>query len=91
VDIQVGFRQPEPHKRAGEDKLTSFELLQVVELMSDFPSEGIARGTRGTIVEKFDTPGEAYDVEIVSDDGTTEILLPSVRPNQLRLVRPLVV
>jgi hypothetical protein len=27
MDIQVGFRRPEPHKRAGEDEMTSFELL----------------------------------------------------------------
>jgi hypothetical protein len=70
--------------------MTSFELLQEVELADDFPSEGIARGTRGTIVEKFDTPSEAYDVEVVSDDGATEVLLPSVRPNQIRPARSLV-
>jgi hypothetical protein len=88
---EVGFRRPKPHKRAGEDKMTNFELLQVVELTNGFPSEGNARRTRGTIVEKFDTPSEAYDVEIVSDDGATEILLPSVRPSQIRVVRSLVV
>jgi hypothetical protein len=66
--------------------MTRFELLQVVELMDDFPSKGVARGMRGTIVENFDYPSEAYDIEIVSDAGMTEILLSSVRPNQIRRV-----
>lgn len=66
--------------------MTKFELLQVVELTDDFLSEGVTRGTLGTIVEKFDTPSEAYDVEVVRDDGKVEVLLPSVRPSQLRSI-----
>ena len=70
--------------------MTSFELLQVVELIDDFPSKGVVRGSLGTIVEKFDVPSEAYDIEIVSGDGTAETLLPSVRPDQIRLAKAMV-
>jgi hypothetical protein len=86
LDLQVEPRRTEPYERAGEDKVTSFELLQVVELIDDFPSKGVTRGMRGAIVEKFETPSEAYDIEIVSADGATEVLLASVRPNQIRPV-----
>jgi hypothetical protein len=44
---------------------------------------GFRRGELGAVVEVYTTPFEAYDVEIVADDGTTRGLLEGVRPNQI--------
>ena len=44
---------------------------------------GFRKGELGAVVEVYTTPFEAYDVEIVADDGTTRGLLEAVRPSQI--------
>lgn len=46
-----------------------FKLLQLVALINDLPEQGLKAGTRGTIIEEFTVPHEAYEVEFVDDDG----------------------
>jgi len=44
------------------------------------------RGTRGAVVEVYTTPYEAYDIEVVTDEGKTRGLLEAVRPEQFEVV-----
>ena len=46
-----------------------FEELQLVELLVDLPEYDPAKGEIGVVVEVFDTPGEAYDLEFVEESG----------------------
>lgn len=46
--------------------------------------DGIPRGSKGAVMEVYSTPYEAYDVEIVTDEGKTEGLLEAVRPEQFQ-------
>lgn len=57
--------------------------LDVVELTEDLPEYGLKRGERGTVVEVFDDPDEAYMVEIVDESGTSSIIADWVKPFQL--------
>ena len=48
--------------------------------------EGIGafhQGDKGAVVEVYTTPYEAYDIEIVTDEGITHGLLEGVRPEQI--------
>jgi len=45
--------------------------LDVVALTDDLPEEGLEAGAVGTVVHLFTTPGTAYEVEFVGDDGRT--------------------
>jgi hypothetical protein len=47
---------------------------------------GIQKGSKGAVVEVYTTPYEAYDIEIVTNDGKTEGLAEGVRPQQIRVV-----
>lgn len=49
--------------------LPKFKLLQTVALVRDLPEFGLRAGTRGTIIEEFTAPNEAYEVEFVGTDG----------------------
>ena len=53
-----------------------FKELQYVKTMKDFPSEGISKNERGTIVLCFTAPDEAYEVEFVNNDGSTRAMFP---------------
>jgi hypothetical protein len=52
------------------------QLLDVVALLTDLPSQGLVRGQVGTVVELL---YGAYEVEFSDDEGTTyaELALPS--------------
>jgi hypothetical protein len=41
------------------------------------------RGEKGAVVEVYTTPYEAYDIEIVTDAGTTKGVAEGVRPEQI--------
>lgn len=43
-------------------------------------------GEKGTVVEVYTTPYEAYDIEIVTDEGETKGLVEAVRPEQIEVV-----
>jgi hypothetical protein len=47
---------------------------------------GFSTGQAGAVVEVYTSPYEAYDVEIVDDDGQTKGLLEAVRPEQIEVV-----
>ncbi|HVF50897.1 MAG TPA: DUF4926 domain-containing protein [Pyrinomonadaceae bacterium] len=57
--------------------------LDVVELTEDLPEFGLRRGERGTVVEAFDDPEEAYILEFVEESGTTSRLAYGVKPDQI--------
>ena len=44
-------------------------------------------GQVGAVVEVYTSPYEAYDVEMVGDDGHTAGLLEGVRPEQIDVAR----
>jgi hypothetical protein len=52
----------------------TLELLQTVRLRRD--AEGLAAGTRGTVVDLLSGDGSAYEVEVVAPDGRTTFLGP---------------
>lgn len=51
-----------------------FKELEVVELTHDIKESKLKEGDRGTIVEIY-KGGEAYEVEFISPDGKTSVLL----------------
>jgi hypothetical protein len=53
-----------------------FQLLQTVRLRRDLPEQGLARGTRGAVVDLLRGDGEAYEIEIADDAGQTTFVGP---------------
>lgn len=51
-----------------------FKELEVVELAHDIKENKLKEGNRGTVVEIY-KDGEAYEVEFISPDGKTSVLL----------------
>ena len=47
---------------------------------------GFQKGEKGATVEVYTTPYEAYDIEIVTNEGTTKGLIETVRPEQIEVV-----
>jgi hypothetical protein len=41
------------------------------------------KGEKGAVVEVYTTPYEAYDIEIVTDEGKTKGIAEGVRPEQI--------
>jgi hypothetical protein len=62
--------------------------LDVVELTEDLPEFGLLRGMRGTVVEVFDKPEEAYMLEFVDESGAPSKLAYGVKPNQIINIEP---
>ncbi|SCG67274.1 DUF4926 domain-containing protein [Micromonospora rifamycinica] len=52
------------------------KLFDVVRLDSDLSEEGLLRGAEGTIIEVYEKPEPAYEVEFT--DGTTAAVLPEL-------------
>ena len=57
--------------------------LDIVELTEDLPEYGLKRGERGTVVEVFDDPEEAYMLEFVDSSGTRSDFADWVKPYQI--------
>jgi tetratricopeptide (TPR) repeat protein len=57
--------------------------LDIVELTEDLPEFGLRRGKRGTVVEVFDNPEEAYVLEFVDESGESSTLAYGVKPDQI--------
>jgi hypothetical protein len=57
------------------------KLFDIVALASDLPEEGLTAGAEGTIIEVYERPEPAYEVEFSDDDGTTiaTVALPADR------------
>ena len=47
---------------------------------------GFQKGERGAVVEVYTTPYEAYDIEIVTDEGATKGLIEAIRPEQIEVI-----
>ena len=47
---------------------------------------GFQKGEKGAVVEVYTTPYEAYDIEIVTDEGATKGLVEAIRPKQIEIV-----
>jgi hypothetical protein len=62
--------------------------LDIVELTEDLPEFGLRRGERGTVVEAFDNPEEAYMIEFIYDLGASSKLADGVKPDQIINVEP---
>ena len=58
--------------------------LEIVELTTDLPEYGLACGARGTVVEVFETPVEAYMVEFVDESGQSSIIADWVTAKQIK-------
>src|SRR5437588_6364111 len=58
--------------------------LDIVELLEDLPEYGLLKGARGTVVEVFDKPEEAYMIEFLEDLGATSKIADWVKPGQIR-------
>ena len=57
------------------------KLFDVVALTVDLPEEGLKAGAEGTIIEVYERPGLAYEVEFSNEDGATiaTVALPADR------------
>lgn len=62
------------YDKSGETMSDQPQLLDVVALTEDVPSEGLRRGQVGTIVEVF-SPTE-FEVEFSDDQGRAYAVLP---------------
>ena len=61
----------------------SIALLDTVIITVDLLEQQVLAGDLGTIVEVYDSPELAYEVEFVNPDGSTRALL-TVRPELVR-------
>lgn len=59
-------------------------LNTVVELAVD--RDEFVRGQRGIVISEFETPEEAYDLEMQGEDGGFLGFAYSVKPNELRII-----
>jgi hypothetical protein len=66
--------------------------LDVVELTEDLPEYGLFKGARGTVVETFSGPEEAYMIEFLGAGGESQIadwVLPAQFLNLNSITKPL--
>lgn len=50
------------------------------------PIDTFQKGEKAAVVEVYTTPYEAYNIEIVTDEGRTKGLLEGIRPHQIELL-----
>ena len=63
------------------------QLFDVVALTSPAPEHGLVAGKTGTIVEVYDAPREAYEVEFIDEDGYTLAVFP-LTPDEFEVKIP---
>lgn len=63
-----------------------FQELDLVELIEDLPDYDLKKGDIGVVVEVFDAPEEAYDLEFVEESGGEPKFAYSIKPHQVRSV-----
>lgn len=61
-------------------KARQYDTVVLAEAIDRMP-----KGEKGAVVEVYTAPYEAYDVEIVGDDGKTKGLLEGLRPEQIEV------
>lgn len=64
-------------------KVKKYTTVVLLEAIGPFQ-----KGEKGAVVEIYTTPYEAYDIEIVTDEGKTKGLVEAVRPDQIEVVSP---
>lgn len=67
-----------------ERKMTKAKRYDTVVLLEAI--NGFQTGERGAVVEVYTTPYEAYDIEIVTDEGATKGLIEAIRPEQIEVI-----
>lgn len=60
--------------------------LDIVELTEDLPEYGLRKGARGTVVEVFDNPEEAYMIEFLENSGAVSKIADWVKPTQIKTI-----
>jgi hypothetical protein len=53
----------------------SFDELDTVVILNDYPNEGINKGDIGVVVSVHTVPNEAYEIEFVDDEGRTKSII----------------
>jgi hypothetical protein len=66
---------------------TVLNLLDTVIATVNMPDHRVLAGDLGAIVEIYDQPHLAYEVEFVNPDGSTRALL-TLAPDQVRKLAP---
>jgi hypothetical protein len=61
-------------------KAKRYDTVVLLEPIGAFP-----KGEKGAVVEVYTAPYEAYDVEIVTDEGRTKGSVEGVRPEQIEV------
>lgn len=64
--------------------MTEVQRYDTVVLVE--PINGVQQGDKGAVVEVYTFPYEAYDIEIITDDGITKGLVEAVRREQFKLL-----
>ena len=62
-------------------KAKRYDTVMLLEAIN-----GFQKGEKGAVVEVYTTPYEAYDIEIVTDEGTTKGLVAAIRPEQIEVI-----
>jgi hypothetical protein len=55
-------------------EVMTMQLFDTVEVTCDVPEEGVRKGMIGAIVEVFEVPTPAFEVEFTDSDGRTVVL-----------------
>lgn len=63
----------------------NFKLFDFVRVKRDIPREIVKKGMTGTIIEVFDKPNRAYEVEFSDENGVTVAQL-ALQPEEIELV-----
>ena len=62
-------------------KAQRYDTVVLLESLGRFQ-----QGEKGAVVEVYTTPYEAYDIEIVTDEGKTKGVAEGVRPEQIEVL-----
>ena len=62
-------------------KATRYDTVVLLEAIN-----GFQKGEKGAVVEVYTAPYEAYDIEIVTDEGTTKGLVEAIHPEQIEVI-----
>ena len=63
------------------------QLLETIVVTVNIPDKQVLAGDLGTIVQVYNEPQLAYDVECVNADGSTRALV-TLAPEQVRRLAP---
>ena len=64
----------------------SYSIFDTIVLIQDIPEEGLISGMIGVIVDIYNEPAEAYEVEFCDSSGKTLALL-ALLPGQINIAK----